>query len=149
MCRKFTHPQSFNMPKVFRIQLHAERESLMKGMVRDQPAQAFPSCIRPFLLRILTHRNIMCMMKLQIACAEHRIISVQSTFAISFVSVFQSVNKVLAKKLIDDKTRDYMNARRTAKVSKNLLRSCILCFYLECYRESCMVLRRVYCFFHQ
>ena len=28
----------------------------------------------------------------------------------------QSVNKMLAKKLIDDKTRDYMNARRVAKV---------------------------------
>ena len=29
---------------------------------------------------------------------------------------FQSVNKALAKKLIDDKTREYMNARRVAKV---------------------------------
>lgn len=28
----------------------------------------------------------------------------------------QSVNKVLAKKLIDEKTREYMNARRAAKV---------------------------------
>jgi len=27
------------------------------------------------------------------------------------------VNKALAKKLIDDKTRDYMNARRVSKVN--------------------------------
>jgi len=29
------------------------------------------------------------------------------------------VNKALAKKLIDDKTRDYMNARRVSKVNNN------------------------------
>lgn len=38
----------------------------------------------------------------------------------------QSVNKVLAKKLIDDKTREYMNARRVAKeyeaVTRNITR---------------------------
>lgn len=33
-----------------------------------------------------------------------------------FIAYIQSVNKMLAKKLIDDKTRDYMNARRVAKV---------------------------------
>ena len=33
---------------------------------------------------------------------------------------FQSVNKLLAKKLIDDKTRDYMNARRVSKVNNYL-----------------------------
>lgn len=29
------------------------------------------------------------------------------------------MNKTLAKKLIDDKTRDYMNARRVSKVNSN------------------------------
>ena len=33
-----------------------------------------------------------------------------------YFALFQSVNKTLAKKLIDDKTREYMNARRVAKV---------------------------------
>lgn len=36
------------------------------------------------------------------------------------LSTFQSVNKLLAKKLIDDKTRDYMNARRVSKVNNYL-----------------------------
>ena len=35
---------------------------------------------------------------------------------IAYFALFQSVNKTLAKKLIDDKTREYMNARRVAKV---------------------------------
>ncbi|XP_028414196.1 cleavage stimulation factor subunit 3-like isoform X2 [Dendronephthya gigantea] len=38
----------------------------------------------------------------------------------------QNVNKVLAKKLVDEKTRDYMNARRTAKeyeaITRNIVR---------------------------
>lgn len=44
----------------------------------------------------------------------------QQQFAICSLQIvilrIQSVNKMLAKKLIDDKTRDYMNARRVAKV---------------------------------
>ncbi|XP_073238338.1 cleavage stimulation factor subunit 3-like isoform X1 [Porites lutea] len=37
----------------------------------------------------------------------------------------QSVNKMLAKKLIDDKTRDYMNARRVAKEYEAMTRGLI------------------------